>query len=112
MLTNSSSFLDTAQAYRNEAEAGIAIRESGLARHEIFITTKYSGLDGLDIPTSIINSLKNVSICHLLTVILTLCKLGVSYVDLYLIHHPRLAVPDIPTAWREMEEIKAKGLAK
>lgn len=32
--------------------------------------------------------------------------------DLYLIHHPRLAVPDIPTAWREMEEIQAQGLAK
>lgn len=51
---------DTAQAYRNEAEAGVAIRESGLERKEIFITTKYSGLDGLDIKTSINNSLKNV----------------------------------------------------
>jgi diketogulonate reductase-like aldo/keto reductase len=55
---------DTAQAYRNEAEAGTAIRESGLARHEIYITTKYSGLDGLDIPTSINNSLKNVLTFH------------------------------------------------
>ncbi|KAF9449874.1 Aldo/keto reductase [Macrolepiota fuliginosa MF-IS2] len=91
------SHVDTAQSYRNEEEAGKAIRESGLARKEIFITTKYSGLNGLDIQTSIKNSLKN---------------LGVSYVDLYLIHHPRLAVPDIPTAWRKMEEIKEKGLAK
>ncbi|SJL09003.1 uncharacterized protein ARMOST_12379 [Armillaria ostoyae] len=88
---------DTAQSYRNETEAGIAIRESGLARNELFITTKYSGLDGLDIKTSIQNSLKN---------------LGVSYVDLYLIHHPRLAVPDIPTAWKEMEALQAQGLAK
>ncbi|KAK0199679.1 Aldo/keto reductase [Desarmillaria ectypa] len=88
---------DTAQSYRNETEAGIAIRESGLARNEIFITTKYSGLDGLDIKTSIQNSLKN---------------LGVSYVDLYLIHHPRLAIPDIPTAWKEMEALQAQGLAK
>jgi len=91
------SHVDTAQAYRNEAEAGIAIRESGLERKEIFITTKYSGLDGLDIKTSINNSLKN---------------LGVSYVDLYLIHHPRLAVPDIPTVWKVMEEIQAQGLVK
>ncbi|KAG6844762.1 hypothetical protein H0H87_003985 [Tephrocybe sp. NHM501043] len=89
--------VDTAQAYRNEAEAGVAIRESGLAREDIFITTKYSGTDGLDIPTSIVNSLKN---------------LGVSYVDLYLIHHPRLAVPDIQTAWKQMEELKEKGLVK
>ncbi|KAI0053925.1 Aldo/keto reductase [Auriscalpium vulgare] len=89
--------VDTAQAYRNEEEAGKALRESGLARKDVFITTKYSGLGGLDIETSIQNSLKN---------------LGVEYVDLYLIHHPRLATPDIPTAWAKMEKIKADGLAK
>ncbi|KAJ6450073.1 Aldo/keto reductase [Mycena sanguinolenta] len=91
------SHVDTAQLYGNETEAGIAIRESGLERKGIFITTKYSGLNGLDIRTSINNSLKN---------------LGVSYVDLYLIHHPCLAVPDIPTAWAEMEAIQAEGLVK
>ena len=32
--------------------------------------------------------------------------------DLYLIHNPRLAQPDIPTAWAKMEKIKADGLAK
>ncbi|KAH9965267.1 Aldo/keto reductase [Russula dissimulans] len=89
--------IDTAQAYRNEEEAGRAVRESGLARKDIYITTKYSGLDGLDIETSIHNSLKN---------------LGVEYVDLYLIHHPRLARPDIRTAWAEMEAIKRAGLTK
>ncbi|KAI0067043.1 Aldo/keto reductase [Artomyces pyxidatus] len=89
--------IDTAQAYRNEEEAGTAFRESGLARKDVFITTKYSGLNGLDIETSIQNSLKN---------------LGVDYVDLYLIHHPRLAQPDIPTAWAKMEKLKADGLAK
>ncbi|KAH8996368.1 Aldo/keto reductase [Lactarius akahatsu] len=88
---------DTAQIYRNEEEAGIAVRESGLARQDIFITTKYSGLNGLDIETSIQNSLKN---------------LGVEYVDLYLIHFPSLAQPDIPTAWAKMEAIKKAGLAK
>ncbi|KAK7691553.1 hypothetical protein QCA50_004952 [Cerrena zonata] len=89
--------IDTAQAYRNEYEAGIAIKESGLARKDLYITTKFSGRDGLDIPTSINNSLKN---------------LGVEYVDLYLIHHPRLAIPDIPTAWAQMEKLKTDGLAK
>ncbi|KAJ7505912.1 Aldo/keto reductase [Mycena galericulata] len=54
------------QSYRNENEAGNAIRESGLERKEIFITTKYSGL----------------------------------------------AVPDIPTAWKQMEDIQAQGLVK
>ncbi|KAJ7585683.1 Aldo/keto reductase [Mycena floridula] len=91
------SHVDTAQAYRNETEAGTAIRESGLAREEIFITTKYSGLNGLDIKTSVKNSLKNI---------------GVTYLDLYLIHHPRLALPDIATAWKEMEELQEKGLVK
>jgi hypothetical protein len=51
---------DTAQSYLNEEEAGIAVRESGLARNEIFITTKYSGLNGLDIESSIQDSLKKV----------------------------------------------------
>ncbi|KAF8154562.1 NADP-dependent oxidoreductase domain-containing protein [Crassisporium funariophilum] len=91
------SHVDTAQAYRNEAEAGVAIRESGLSREDLFVTTKYSGLDGLDIETSIKNSLKN---------------LGLKYIDLYLIHSPRLAVPDIPTAWKQMEGLKDAGLVK
>jgi diketogulonate reductase-like aldo/keto reductase len=54
-------FIDTAQFYGNEAEVGAAIRESGLGRSDIYITTKYSGLNDLDIKTSIENSLKNVS---------------------------------------------------
>jgi len=91
------SHIDTAQAYRNETEAGLAIRESGLGRDDIFITTKYSGLNGLDIERSIHDSLKN---------------LGVKYIDLYLIHHPGLAVPDIPTAWKKMEDLKNAGLVK
>jgi diketogulonate reductase-like aldo/keto reductase len=91
------SHIDTAQLYRNEVEVGKAIRESGLERDEIFITTKYSGLNGLDINTSIRNSLNN---------------LGVTYVDLYLIHFPRLAVPDILTVWTQMEALQRQGLAK
>lgn len=39
-------------------------------------------------------------------------QLGVQYVDLYLIHHPRLAIPDIPTAWKKMEDLKKYGLVK
>lgn len=54
------SHADTAQSYRNELEVGIALQESGLKREDVYITTKYSGLNGLDIETSIQNSLKNV----------------------------------------------------
>ena len=53
---------DTAQAYRNEEEAGRAIRESGLARKDVYITTKFSATNGLDVETSIQNSLKNVRV--------------------------------------------------
>lgn len=58
-LTNLFS-VDTAQNYRNEPEAGIAIRESGIPREQIFVTTKWSRLNGLDIATSFQNSLENV----------------------------------------------------
>lgn len=52
--------VDTAQSYKNEVEAGKGFKESGLSRKDVFITTKWSGVDGLDIPTSIKNSLENV----------------------------------------------------
>ncbi|KAH9919527.1 NADP-dependent oxidoreductase domain-containing protein [Fomitopsis serialis] len=87
--------IDSAQVYRNESEAGDALRASGLKREDVYITTKYSGR--ADIESSIRNS------CN---------YLGVDYVDLYLIHGPDLAVPDIPTMWGKMEKIKDDGLAK
>ncbi|KDR79271.1 hypothetical protein GALMADRAFT_223500 [Galerina marginata CBS 339.88] len=88
--------VDTAQNYTNEPEAGIAIRESGIPREQIFVTTKWSRLGGLDIATSFKNSLKN---------------LGLDYIDLYLIHGAELC-DDIPKCWQEMEKIKDSGLAK
>ncbi|OAX38219.1 Aldo/keto reductase [Rhizopogon vinicolor AM-OR11-026] len=89
--------IDTAQLYRNEADVGSAITEFGLERSNIFITTKYSGLNGFDIPSSIRNSLD---------------YLNTSYVDLYLIHNPKLAVPDIPTVWAQMEKVQEEGFAR
>ncbi|KAF8129910.1 Aldo keto reductase [Boletus edulis] len=97
VLQNGFNHIDTAQAYGNETEVGTALRESGRSRTDVFITTKYSGTNGLDIDMSIRNSIVN---------------LGVDYVDLYLIHERHLAVPDIPTAWAKMESIKEAGLAR
>jgi diketogulonate reductase-like aldo/keto reductase len=68
--------IDTAQLYNNEEEVGRAIRESGLSRDQLFITTKYSAGEivpwaqtdksvkghPLDIETSIRNSLKFVRV--------------------------------------------------
>ena len=54
-------------------------------------------MDNLDVPTSIRNSVKN---------------LGLDYVDLYLVHNPRIAQPDIATVWAQMEKVREDGLAK
>ncbi|OCF43089.1 oxidoreductase [Kwoniella heveanensis CBS 569] len=89
--------IDTAQVYRNEEEVGIALKESGLARKDFWLTTKWSGVDDKDPETSIKESLE---------------KLKVDYVDLYLIHHPRLCKGDIEGTWKKLEKIKKEGYAK
>ena len=72
---------DTAQGYRNEEEAGKAIRDSGLARKDIYITTKFSGRDDLTIEEAIHASLSNVRIHFAGTLDMRLTKLcGCSWV--------------------------------
>jgi len=93
-LDNGFWHIDTASIYKNEESVGAAIRESGLHRKELYITTKY---DGGVVREEIEKSLK---------------KLGVSYVDLYLIHSPRLVKKDMAATWAEFEKIKADGLTK
>jgi len=86
--------VDTAQLYRNERSVGAAIRRSGIPREEIFVTTKW-------LPTvrSATPALEQ-----------SLERLGMDYVDLYLIHWP---VPfRAGRGWREMEEIADRGLAR
>ncbi|KAJ6622218.1 NADP-dependent oxidoreductase domain-containing protein [Mycena sp. CBHHK59/15] len=88
------SHIDTAAFYETEVTVGQAIRESGLARSELYITTKYGTRD---IQEGIKNSLFN---------------LGLKHVDLYLIHHPTTVIHDLEGAWSEFELIKKDGLAK
>jgi diketogulonate reductase-like aldo/keto reductase len=85
--------IDTAQAYGNEASVGKAIRESGIPREEIFLTTKfYPG--GKDARVEAEKSLE---------------RLGTEYLDLYLIHWPQGG----PTwAWPGMEAAVEAGLTK
>src|SRR4051794_26495402 len=67
--------IDTARIYGNEADVGRAIRESGIARNEIFVTTKLWNSDqGYD------QALKAFD--------LSMQRLALDYVDLYLIHFP------------------------
>ncbi|GJJ12883.1 hypothetical protein Clacol_007129 [Clathrus columnatus] len=87
--------IDTAQSYANETEAGQALRQSGLPRSSVWITTKFSGQKSVE--DSIKDSLNN---------------LGVRSVDLYLVHSPRLANGNIPGLWKRFEKIKSKGSAK
>ncbi|KAK9370398.1 NADP-dependent oxidoreductase domain-containing protein [Lipomyces kononenkoae] len=65
--------IDTAYAYGNEAEVGNAIKDSGIAREDIFLTTKLWGTYHTDPEANLDISLK---------------KLGLTYVDLYLVHWP------------------------
>lgn len=85
--------IDTAAAYFNEAEVGQAIRESGIPREEIFLTSKLWLQDhGYEAAKKGIET--------------SLRKLGLDYMDLYLIHQP---YGDVPGAWKAMEEAKAAG---
>ncbi|KAJ7772837.1 NADP-dependent oxidoreductase domain-containing protein [Mycena maculata] len=85
--------IDTAAFYETEQYVGQVIHESGLARSDLYITTKY-GLG--KVQEGIRKSLSN---------------LGLKYVDLYLIHQPTF-VPDIDGTWKEFETIRKDGLAK
>ena len=79
--------IDTAQCYSNEREVGKAVKNSGLKREEIFVTTKLWGGRGYrDTLTSIENSLQ---------------ALNIGYIDLFLIHEPTGNFNEI---YRAMEE--------
>jgi diketogulonate reductase-like aldo/keto reductase len=98
--------IDTARVYGNEASVGRAIKESGLARDEIFLTTK--------LPAEMKDSSKVEA-----TFQTSLRTLGVDYVDLYLIHAPwpwseqgaDYTAENI-AIWREMENLYRSGRAK
>lgn len=85
--------IDTAAVYQNEEAVGRAIKRSGVPREELFITTK------LWIQDATSEGAKRAFYA-------SLEKLGLDYVDLYLIHQP---YNDIYGAWRAMEELYAEG---
>lgn len=85
--------IDTAAAYMNEEAVGKAIKRSGVAREELFITTK------LWIQDAGYESAKKAFEK-------SLKKLGLDYLDLYLIHQP---FSDVYGSWRAMEELYQQG---
>lgn len=88
--------IDTAVAYFNEAEVGRAIKDSGIPRDQIWVTSKLWLQDyGYEPAQRAID--------------LSLEKLGLDYLDLYLIHQP---YGDVPGAWRAMEDAQRAGKLK
>ncbi|KAJ7598602.1 Aldo/keto reductase [Mycena floridula] len=91
----------------NEESVGMAIRESGVPREEIFITTKLNLQDHGRVSDALDDSLK---------------KLGLDYIDLYLMHWPQAIKndkvippsesPTILETWRDMEKLVDSGRAK
>ena len=85
--------VDTAQAYGNEESVGLGLRQSGVPREEIFVTTKF--LPRSEDPVAALEA--------------SLRRLGLEHVDLYLIHWPAGG----PTwAWPGMERAREAGYAR
>ncbi|KAF9645791.1 Aldo/keto reductase [Thelephora ganbajun] len=81
--------IDTAAYYANEDSVGAGLEQSGLARSDFYITTKYAAGN---VHESITTSLN---------------KLGLKRLDLYLIHSPR---GDLPSTWKDFEQAQKDGL--
>lgn len=105
-LRNGYRHIDTAAAYGNEKSVGKAIRDSGILRNEIFITTKLPAeCKGYDVAKQCFDK--------------SLSDLGLDYIDLYIIHAPwpwdkigmDCAEGNVDS-WRAMEEIYESGKAR
>lgn len=92
-LTAGYRHIDTAAAYFNEEEVGKAVKDSGISRSEIFITSKLWLQDyGYEAAKKGLET--------------SLSKLGTDYIDLYLLHQP---YGDVTGAWKAIEEAKSEG---
>ncbi|WP_308493449.1 aldo/keto reductase [Microbacterium terrisoli] len=91
--------IDTAAIYGNEAEVGAAIAASGVARDELFVTTKLwnDRHDGDEPNAAIAESLD---------------KLGIEKLDLYLIHWPTPAKDNYLHAWQKLIQLREAGLTR
>ncbi|MGL4340234.1 MAG: aldo/keto reductase [Rhodoglobus sp.] len=90
--------IDAAAIYGNEVEVGRALAASGIPRHELYVTTKLWNADqGTQPAFDAIN--------------LSLDKLGLDRVDLYLIHWPRPDLDRYLETWLALEQIQANGQA-
>lgn len=89
--------IDTAKIYKNEESVGKAFRVSGLPREEVFITSKVWNDDQRT--GSVARALED-----------SLARLGMDYVDLYLVHWP--VVGKFVNTWRVLEDLARQGKAR
>ncbi len=88
--------IDTAKLYDNETAVGAAVAKSGIAREELFITTKLWNSDqGYDSTLSAFDA--------------SMKRLGLDYLDLYLIHWPAPANDRYVETWKAFEQLNADG---
>lgn len=91
--------IDTAAAYANEKGVGEAVRDSGLARDEIFVTTKLRNADqGYESTLAAFETSRR--------------SLGVDVVDLYLIHWPYVLHDLYVDSWKALEKLYADGVVR
>ena len=91
--------IDTAAIYQNERGVGAALKNSGLAREEVFVTTKLWNTE--QEPNAAKKALHN-----------SLNLLGLDFVDLYLIHWPSPWRENYLSAWETLIEMREQGLVK
>jgi diketogulonate reductase-like aldo/keto reductase len=97
-ITSGVTHLDGAQMYRNEQSLGEGIKASGKPRSELYLVTKLFELNpGQTVKDTLVESL---------------AKFGVDYVDLFLIHSPLPYVGRLKEIWQQMEGVKNEGLTK
>jgi len=91
--------IDTASMYGNEAEVGEALRASGIGRDDVFVTTKLGNQEhGRDAAPGALDD--------------SLGRLGLDFVDLYLIHWPLPMQDRYVETWKALEEVHADGRAR
>jgi 2,5-diketo-D-gluconate reductase A len=91
--------IDTAQMYGNEKEVGQAVRDSGLAREDLFVTSKLN--NGFHAYDDALGAFEQ-----------SLKDLDIDYLDLFLVHWPLPGVGDYVETWKAMEKMYESGRVK
>ncbi|KAE8915571.1 hypothetical protein PF005_g2879 [Phytophthora fragariae] len=92
--------IDTATAYHNEADVGLAIRDSGVPRQEVFVTNKIVAPRGRWSYDDVVEGVR-----------LSNRKLGLEYIDLYLLHAPFDGATRAE-AWKALEDMQSEGVVR